>query len=161
MWLRHIYGDGVRIVPVLAASLGEYIEGDKEPDAAPLVPAMARLAAILRDAADSDTEDVLLMASADLSHIGPRFGDRREISTAFLAEVEEADRDYLEAVAESPVSGLESLAAHRDRYHVCGSACIFALGLALEGADARLLGYHQAVTPEMQQAVTFAAMAME
>lgn len=159
VWLRHVYGGDVRIVPILAGSLGDYLEGDRDPEDAMREPAVRKLADCLRAATEKG--GVMLMASADLSHVGPRFGDNREVTNHFLAEVEEADRDYLEAVAESPVSGLESLASHRDRHHVCGSACIFAAGLALEDARAKLLGYHQAVTPEMRQAVTFAGMFLE
>lgn len=159
VWLRHIYGEDVRIVPLLAGSLGEYLEGDSEPGEAALVPAVRQLSECLGEAVDGG--GVLLMASADLSHVGPRFGDSREVTNQFLTEVEEADRDYLEAVAVDPVAGLQSLAAHGDRYHVCGSACIFAVGLALKDPTVRLLGYHQAVTPEMRQAVTFAAMCLE
>lgn len=159
VWLRHIYGEDIRIVPILAGSLGRYLDGDAEPGEAAAIPVVRQLAECLGDAVAGG--GVMLMASADLSHIGPRFGDNREVTNHFLAEVEEADRDYLEAVAESPVSGLESLAAHGDRYHVCGSACIFAVGMALKNANVRMLGYHQAVTPEMRQAVTFAAMYLE
>lgn len=159
LWIRHIYGDSVGIVPILAGSLGDFLDGERDPKEAASEPAIVRLAECLRDAVEND--NALILASADLSHVGPRFGDNHEITNHYLSEVEEADRDYLESLTESPVSGLESLAAHNDRYHICGSACIFAVGMALPGASYRLLGYHQAVTPEMRQAVTFAAMAVE
>ncbi|MDR1613306.1 MAG: AmmeMemoRadiSam system protein B [Planctomycetota bacterium] len=155
VWLRHIYGDAVRIAPVLAGSLGEFIETSDVRGAAedPVVKAFADALAEL-----VEEGGVMLMASADLSHVGPRFGDDRAISHSFLAEVEEADREYLAAAAYSAVAGLESLAKRRDRYHVCGSAPIFAMGQSLPGARGRLLGYHQAATPELRQAVTYASM---
>ncbi len=159
VWLRHLYGDAVRIVPILAGSIGEFIEGDREPGDAVRDPVIRAMADCLAGAAA--TGNVMIMASADLSHIGPRFGDRREISHTFLGQVEVADRDYLEAVALGAVDGLDSLASHNDLYHVCGSASIFVLGLALPGVRTHLLGYHQAVTPEMRQAVTFAGMVFE
>lgn len=157
VWIRHVFGPETRIVPILAGSLGDWLEGGRDPAEAAAQPSVVKLAECLGNAAAGDA---LLMASADLSHVGPRFGDSREVTNHFLAEVEEADRDYLEAVAVGPVTGLESLASHADRYHVCGSAGIFAVGMALKSAEARLLGYHQAVTPEMRQAVTFAAMTL-
>lgn len=159
VWLRHTYGSDVRIVPILAASLGEFLDGDRDPEDAAAEPAVKAMANYL--AAAVSRGDTMIMASADLAHVGPRFGDNREVTNQFLAEVEEVDRDYLEALAIDATSGLESLAAHQDRHHVCGSACIFAMGLALPSAKTRLLGYHQAVTPEMRQAVTFAAMTYE
>ncbi len=159
VWLRHVYGDAVDIVPILAGSLGEFIDGDLRPDEAGRDPAVRAMASCLGEAVSRG--GVMLMASADLAHVGPRFGDAREITDRFLAEVEELDRDYLEALSAGADSALESLASHRDSMHVCGSACIHAVGLALSGARTRLLGYHQAVTPEMRQAVTFAAMTFE
>lgn len=156
VWLRHVYGDRVRIVPLLASSVGEFLDGDRQPEEATREPVLRAVTECLSEIAAEG--GVMLMASADLSHVGPRFGDAREVTNQFLAEVEEVDRDYLEAVADGAVDGLASLARHGDRHHVCGSACVFTLGLALSDADVRLLGYHQAATPEMRQAVTYASM---
>ena len=156
VWLRHIYGSDVRIVPLLAASVGEFLDGTRRSIEAASEPVFKALAGCLDEMVAEG--GVMLMASADLAHVGPRFGDAREVTNQFLAEVEEVDRDYLAAVSEGPAWGLESLARHGDSHHVCGSACIYAMGLALPDAEPKLLGYHQAVTPEMRQAVTFAAM---
>ncbi|MDR0363349.1 MAG: AmmeMemoRadiSam system protein B [Planctomycetota bacterium] len=157
VWLRHIYGADITIVPILAGSIGEFIE-DRVPDPKEAVNdgAIQALTASLGEFAQRG--DVMIMASADLSHIGPRFGDEREISTAFLAEVEETDREYLSATATNPVEGLRRLAAHGDRYHVCGSAPIFLAVRSIGKVRGKLLGYHQAPTPEMRQAVTYASM---
>ncbi len=157
VWLRHIYGEDIRIVPLLAGAIAEYADGVLPPESARNDPAIRAVADCLSAVAG---DGVMLMASADLAHVGPCFGDEREVDGKFLAEVEQADREYLAAVAVGASEGLSCLAAHADRYHVCGTACIFTMGLALPGASAKLLGYHQAVTPEMRQAVTYAGMVM-
>lgn len=159
VWLRKLYGDDVRIVPLLASSLGEFIDGERQLPEAAEDPMLRAAAECLSEATAG--EGVMVMASADLAHVGPRFGDIQDVTNQFLSEVEDIDRDYLDAVAAGPIEGLASLASHGDRYHVCGSASIFLLGLALLNAKTRLLGYHQAVTPEMSQAVTYAAMVFE
>ena len=156
VWLRHVYGERIRIVPLLAASLGEFLDGERDPEEAAGEPALRAVSAWLSEAVGRG--GVMLMASADLSHVGPRFGDRQEVTGQFLAEVEDVDREYLEAVGARAGDGLRSLAGHGDRHHVCGTASIFSMGQALPGARPVLLGYHQAVTPEMRQAVTYAAM---
>lgn len=158
VWLRRVFGEKTKILPILAGSLGEFIEGGGEPARAGNDPLLVAAAACLREAVEKD--GAMVLASADLAHVGPRFGDRREITNKLLAEVEASDRDYLAAAASGDaVKALANLAAHNDRHHVCGSACIFLLGMALPGRKGRLLGYHQAATPEMRQAVTYAAMA--
>ncbi|MDR1520259.1 MAG: AmmeMemoRadiSam system protein B [Planctomycetota bacterium] len=159
VWLRHIYGEDLAIVPLLVSPVGEFLNGGRPPAEAETEPMFRAVAECLGGAAESG--EALLLASADLAHVGPRFGDRREAAGQFLTEVEEADRGYLRAAAAGAVPGLANLAAHGDRYRVCGSACIFVLGLALPGARATLLGYHQAVTPEMREAVAYAAVCFE
>ena len=157
VWLRHVYGDGFSLAPLLVSPMTEFMDGSRDPGEAASDPAFRAVGDCLAAAAaDGRT---LIMASADLSHVGSRFGDARELSGSYLAEVEEADRSYLAAAASDPVEGLAFLASQRDRRHVCGAAPLFALGLSLAGAKASLLGYHQAVTPEMREAVTCAAMA--
>lgn len=158
VWIHHLWGGDVPIVPVLVGSVGSYVMGMEEPDAIrqdeqfqAFQEALVRL--------QENAPGTMIMASADLSHIGPRFEDEREVNETFLSETEEADRAYLAAVASGDaVSGLAELARHQDRYHVCGSGCIYVLNAALGEARGALLGYHQAATPEMSQAVTFASM---
>jgi predicted class III extradiol MEMO1 family dioxygenase len=159
VWLQHVYGCDVAIVPLLASPIGEFLNGGRPPAEAETEPKFRAVAECLGGAADSG--GVMLLASADLAHVGPRFGDRQEVAGRFMAEVEEADRDYLRAVAAGPAQGLSRLAEHGDPHRICGSACIFALGMALPGARTALLGYHQAITPEMHEAVTYAAMCFE
>ncbi|MDR1534962.1 MAG: AmmeMemoRadiSam system protein B [Planctomycetota bacterium] len=156
VWLQHIYGEGIAIVPLLAAPVNECLGEAGAPAKMARDPAFRAVAACLGEAADAG--ETLILASADLSHVGPRFGDSGEAAGRLLAEVEEADRKYLGAAADAG-KGLACLAGLGDRHRVCGSASIFALGLALPGARTRLLGYHQAVTPELSEAVTYAAMA--
>ncbi len=159
IWLRHIYGENTKIVPILVNSLSQYTEGGCEAGKACDEPALKALADCLASMVEEG--EIMLMASADLSHVGPRFGDERELSNQFLGEVEASDREYLAAVMSDPVQGLESLAAHGDSHHVCGSAPIFVIGMALRGRESKLLGYHQALTPEMRQAVTYASVIFE
>jgi AmmeMemoRadiSam system protein B len=156
VWLRHIYGADTPIVPLLAAPLGEFLDGRR-------VPAEAEEDSVLREAAKflggaAGSGEAMILASADLAHVGPRFEGKREAEEQLLAAVEESDREYLAAVSRSAGEGLETLAKAGEGLRVCGAAAIFILGLALPGSRATLLGYHQAITPEMGEAVTYAAM---
>ena len=159
VWLRHVYGADTPIVPLLAASLGEFLDGRRIPAEAKGDPVLRAAAECLGKAAASG--EAMILASADLAHVGPRFGGKREAEGQLLAVVEEADREYLAAVSRSAGEGLATLAKGGERLRVCGGAAIFLLGLALPGSRTTLLGYHQAITPEMGEAVTYAAMAFE
>lgn len=158
-WLRHIWGD-IPILPVLTGSMHDFLQApgafhtaQTDPQIAVFVDAVCALAAGMR---------LTLLASADLAHIGPRFDDPREVDAGFLQEVADADRAYLDAVIRGDaISGLSSLAAHADAYHVCGAGCIHVLNRILGNVEGRLLGYHQAHSPEMRQAVTYAGILFE
>jgi hypothetical protein len=122
VWLRHIWGDAPRIVPILAGALSET---GSEHDAA-----WTALADLFADAM-ALPGGAVFVASADLAHVGPRFGDDAAMSDEFLAEVEAADRAYLTAVGQGSASeGLDVLSSHGDRYRVCGAASVYGLGCA-------------------------------
>jgi len=158
VWLRHVWGERFRIVPVLVGSMHEFLDAETGPARALEDAQLQAFVAALQSMV-AEGPGVMLLASADLSHVGPRFGDARALSTEYLEEVETADRDYLAAIASGvPRGGLACLQRYQDRYHVCGAGCIHILNAVLAGVPGRLLGYHQAATPEMQQAVTFASM---
>ncbi len=161
VWLRHIWSDRVRIVPVLVGAMEDFLQAEADPSAAAGDPQLCALVGALTDLR-TQGRTLMLLASADLAHVGPYFQDERNVDEPYLKEVEEADRQYLAAVASGePLAGLQALQRVEDRYHVCGAGCIHVLNAVLEGVSGRLLGYHQAATPQMQQAVTYAAVLFE
>ncbi len=161
VWLRHIWGEAVRIGPVLCASLYEYFLPESEGRSPLADPQQTAFITALREML-AGADRVMLLASADLAHVGPGFDEETPLDEKLLAETEEADRHYLSAVAAGQAeAGLDSLRRHGNRYNVCGGAAIYALNAALPDTPGRLLGYHQSSTPELQKAVTYAAMVFE
>lgn len=158
-WIRHIWGD-VPILPVLVGSMHDFLQTPDAPRAAaadPQLDAFAQAVSTLRR-----EMRLTVLASADLSHIGPRFDHPREVDADFLRETAEADRAYLDTVMRGDATGgLTSLAAHGDAYHVCGAGCIHTLNRILPDVEGRLLGYHQSHEPDMHQAVTYAGVLFE
>ncbi|HSW44174.1 MAG TPA: AmmeMemoRadiSam system protein B [Phycisphaerae bacterium] len=102
---------------------------------------------------------MLIVAGADLSHVGPRFGDDRELDDIFLREVETTDRRILETLMSlQPASFLQGLAGSGNATRVCSAGCLFALKTALQWAEPELLRYHQAVDPDSGTGVTCASL---
>ena len=162
VWLRHVW-PGTPLVPALAAPLPPPDgagggAADRAADRQEREAFARALAGLL-----SPAGRVMLLASVDLAHVGPRFGGRRPVSEPFLAEVEAADRGYLARLSEG--GGVQAGQAIHDAgnpHHLCGLGALDLLArtlrLARGAAPGRLLGYHQAATPGLGQAVTFAAM---
>ncbi|MBI4578117.1 MAG: AmmeMemoRadiSam system protein B [Planctomycetes bacterium] len=115
----------------------------------------------LGDLIQDDPRRTLIVAGADLSHFGLRFGDQCDLDATFLAEVEHKDREALGAV----VAGRSDLFIEgvRDRGNdtrICSIGCIYALMTALPGARPELLRYHQAVDRDSGTAVSCSAIAL-
>lgn len=146
----------LRIVPVLCGSLHRFVEerrtprGDREIEA---------LIAGLRDTMAALGGRTVVMASADLAHLGPRFGDPHGITPGQLREVADADREMLDAVEAGDAEGFfRAVARDGDRRRICGLPPIYTLLRLLPGVRGRLLRYGQWSDP--QGAVTFAAVAL-
>lgn len=100
----------------------------------------------------------VLIAGADLSHVGERFGDAGTLGTADLADVQRFDRDLLAMLeARNPRGFLDRVRAVQNATRICSVGCIYALVRALPGRTCRILGYHQAVDWESSAHVSCCA----
>lgn len=101
-----------------------------------------------------------IVASVDLAHIGPRYGDSFRPHRGTLAEHMTADRDLLEKIARCDASGFmrEVRRAHLHR-RICGVAPLYVLAKAMEGtARGEILHHAHAVVDTQNSFVTFASM---
>lgn len=101
----------------------------------------------------------VLLAGADLSHLGTRFGDPEPVTQAMLEETARSDRALLRFLEErAEREFVRRLAANENVTRVCSAGCIYALLTALPDRPCRLLSYHQAINYEADTHVTCAAM---
>lgn len=121
-------------------------------------PDLREFARALGELIASDGRDTLVVAGADLSHIGGQFGDQRQLDDAFTEEVRRRDTAVLEEIkSNSAEQFLDSVTRDGNATRICSTGCIFALMTAIPEATATLLGYHQAVDTATQTCVTCAA----
>ncbi len=122
VWLRRTWGSRTPpMLPVLCGSLHEYVGDGRTPAADPRVRAF--LAELRRLTAG---RRVLVIAGADLAHVGPRFGDDAQ-GAAERAAVEAADRASLAAcVAGDAEAFFAGISADGDSRRVCGLSPIYA-----------------------------------
>jgi AmmeMemoRadiSam system protein B len=146
----------VRIVPILCGSLHRFVEDRRSPGQE---QGIQRFVAALRDTMATLGGRTVVVASADLAHVGPRFGDSRPITPGQLREVEDADREMLAAVESGDAEAVfHAVARDGDRRRICGLPPIYTAMRILPGAWGRLLRYTQ--WPDPQGTVTFAAVAL-
>ena len=130
-------GHDVSMVPVVC---GAFADGPPEED-----PFLTELAALLRE---RDGEAIVI-AGADLAHVGPRFGDPDPLQDRHLELLEKKDRATLKVAADGDAAGFfASVTDAGDPRRICGLSPIYGLLSALpSGAQGRLLRYEQANDP--------------
>ncbi|HEY3243382.1 MAG TPA: AmmeMemoRadiSam system protein B [Phycisphaerae bacterium] len=160
LWLQHLYGaEAFKVVPVLCPDpcgpTGTRPMNGQGAD-------LKQLALALRELIAADGADTLVIAGADLSHVGAAFGDERRLDEDFLNHVRRLDGALLEYVAAvEPERMRQRVSGRQNCTRVCSIGCIYALLTALPDTRARILGYHQAVDEPTQTCVTCTAAAFQ
>lgn len=143
VWLHHARGGRpVPVVPVLCGHPLGWMQSSERgmADDPSWQTVMAALEALRTATAG---KRVIVVAAADLAHVGPAFGDPRPYSPAAKTAVRQADEDLLAACESGPAAVLASAGRTGDRYRICGLSPI-ALTLAFTGpVRAETVGYDQ------------------
>jgi MEMO1 family protein len=161
VWLKSHYPDASpAILPLLCGSFEVLMMKGLTPEDD---PAYEEAVAALLDAIHEITRSgktVTIMASADLSHVGPQFGDREAVTAEIAERVKAYDLALMDAAARGDYQAFyRQIADNRDATHVCGVSCIYALLRLNQGRPGRLLAYDQWLDENGQGMVSFAGLA--
>lgn len=155
IFLQYLLGDErpLRVLPVLCGGFHEMMAQRILPPSHP--PYRQGLEAI-REVLSDSSRRICVIASADLSHLGPQFGDPYPVSTGDLPRIEREDRAMLEPVLEGDADRFyRFILGEGDRRRICGLPPIYTLLQMIRPGEIRLLKYDQAHHP--QATVTFAS----
>jgi AmmeMemoRadiSam system protein B len=158
VFLRFLYPEpsSLKIVPILCGSFHEAIEQGISP--MELRP-FRQFVDALTESVYKKGGEICFIASADLSHMGLQFGDRKGVGEYDLRLLEESDREMLGYAEKMDGEGFySSILRERDQRKICGLPAIYTLLKVLEAKEGRLLKYGQAFTPETQSVVSFASL---
>jgi AmmeMemoRadiSam system protein B len=157
VFLRHLLGDrasGARIIPILAG-LGEEQSTGKS-------PTHSRAVEKFLDAVRSvvDTKRAVVIAGADLAHVGPRFGDAKPFDDGERRALDETDRESLDHATRGDAEGFwKHVSGDLETRRVCGLAPIYSLLRTVAGgAKGMLRHYEQNVDPDEGSIVSHAAL---
>ena len=158
VFVKHLMGDRpVRIIPILCG-MGESQRTGLCPQDDPRSESFLNA---VQEVVERHADRAVVIAGADLAHVGPRFGDPTPYDAQQRKRLERTDRASLELAASQ---------AHRDFFfhvqgdldsrRVCGLGPIYALLRALpDGCQGRLEHYEQTIDPQEGSIVSHAAMA--
>jgi hypothetical protein len=157
VFLKHLLGDRpFKIVPVLASMGSHQARGtDPATDASVETFLLA-----MRKLVEDGRGRVVVVAGADLAHVGPRFGDPRPLDAAERGELGRIDRDSLMLATSGDALGFwQHVSRDLETRRVCGLGPIYSLLRALPaGTRGDVLHYEQTVDREDGSIVSHAAV---
>jgi Predicted dioxygenase len=139
VWLHALReGRPCRIVPILCGSFMPFILSQSQPTDSPIVRmVIAQLRELLR------RERAIVIASGDLSHVGPAFGGQ-PYDQAGWERIANSDSKVIERLCAGDADGFYAdLAATRDATNICGLAPFYLSLKTIGGAQGHLAAYQQ------------------
>ncbi len=158
LFLQHICGPQVCVLPLLCGSYGRSLMDGCRPEDD---PAVAQFLAALREMALREGGRLFWVLGVDMAHIGRRYGHSfaAEARRGALKEVEEADLARIARLEAADADGFwEEVRREGDPLHWCGAAPLYTFLRAAPGARGELLRYEQWNIDEAS-VVSFAALA--
>ena len=143
LFLQHLYGPDVRILPILCGTFARslYRGGMPEDD-----EGVRRFLAALGEMAAREGERLFWVLGIDMAHMGRRYGDHFTARTDEdrMLDVAERDRLRIASVAEGDSQGFwEQVKENQDDLKWCGSAPLYTFLKAVPQARGELLRYQQ------------------
>jgi AmmeMemoRadiSam system protein B len=118
-----------------------------------------QLAGALRETLANDEQRTIVIAGADLSHVGQRFGTPQPSCPELLEAVRVSDEQYLDRLTQrDELVVTDEIRANGNPTQICSTACIYVLAQSLPDLACELLSYDQAVDYENETHVTCAAL---
>src|SRR5579862_1208698 len=157
LFLQHLYGPGVRILPILCGSYARslYLGGKPEAD-----EGVNRFLEALGDMAGRESQRLFWVLGIDMAHIGRRYGDNfvAHADRGELQLVRERDQRRISRIEASDATGFWDLVQdNQDDLKWCGSALLYTFLKAVPQARGKLLRYEQ-WNIDPQSVVSFAGM---
>jgi AmmeMemoRadiSam system protein B len=156
VFLKHVMGERpFRIIPILCG-LGDQQATGADPatftDVERFMTALRRVV---------DKTRAVVVAGADLAHVGPRFGDKAAYDEKERDTLDVTDRASLaHTLAPDATAFWEHVARDLETRRVCGLAPIYSLLRVAGAKHGELLHYEQTIDPDEGSIVSHAAIAL-
>jgi AmmeMemoRadiSam system protein B len=157
VFLQHLFGPNVRILPVLCGSFARSIyEGGVPEESGPV----AEFIAALRELAEQEGDRLFWVLGVDMAHMGKRYGDGFDaaVNTGVMAEVAGRDEQRIRQIAAGDSRGFwELVRQNQDDLKWCGSSAFYTFMKTIPEARARTFDYGQ-WNIDKNSVVTFGAL---
>jgi AmmeMemoRadiSam system protein B len=155
VFLQHLMGPAVRIVPILCGPFRPRSRPEEE-------EGVRRFLGVLSELAVRENEGLFWVLGVDMAHVGRRYGDPflARVEGSEMAAVEERDRGRISYLARGDADGFWDLVMGKgdDDLKWCGSSVLYSFLRAAGPVAGELLRYEQ-WNIDPQSVVSFAGMA--
>jgi len=158
VFLQHLCGAGVRILPILCGPFARSIQGGGPPEADENVH---RFLSALGELAAREGRRLFWVLGVDMAHMGRRYGDpfAARAGEGQMSAVTRLDRGRIQRIGAADAEGFwGAVQENRDALKWCGSAPFYTFLKAVPHSPGKLLHYQQWNIDE-QSVVSFGAMA--
>lgn len=141
VWLHHICQQTGTppppMVPILCGSFHHFVANGTHPTEDERLTAVVHT---LQQATQG--RKVLAVASVDLAHVGPAFGDRFHMDQARRAALRQSDQALMQAILQGDAASFyQQIAAVEDRNRICGFSAIYLLLRILQNGTGQQVAY--------------------
>ena len=144
VYLQHLFGAGVRILPILCGPFMAGLDGRRLPEEN---AAVARFLGALGELNARLGDRLFWVLGIDMAHVGSRYGDpfAARAGEGPLVETEARDRRRIDHIAEGDAAGFwdQVIANGGDDLKWCGSSPLYTFLRAVPEARGQLLRYQQ------------------
>ena len=158
-FLQHALGVGspISIVPVLCAFSAAHVT---DPQFQAERDTIESFIQAMRDALQASGKEACIIASAELAHIGMRYGASGPPTDFSFHRCMQADMEMLKHVEEGdPAAFAQYIAKERDGRNIGGFAPIYTMLRLAEGSKGQVLRYDRGITDQFNSTVTYASLA--
>ena len=143
VFLQHLYGPRVRVLPILC---GPFVKSIYEGSAPEQQEDVARFLGALGNLAAREGRRLFWVLGVDMAHMGRRYNDpiRATANIGEMLAIEQRDRERIAKIAAGDTSGYWSLVQEEhDDLKWCGSAPFYTFLKTMPECRGELLHYHQ------------------
>ncbi len=147
----------ISIVPVLSAFPPGCLQ---DPGLKDFADHVEQVVGLLKDAIASSGQRVCLIASANLAHIGLRYGDDKAPTDFSFHRCMQSDLEMLKHVENVDAQGFaEFLLKEQDHRHVLGFSALYLMLRVIEAEKGEILRYDREIVDQFNSTITYASAA--
>jgi MEMO1 family protein len=138
--IQFLFHNEFEILPILTGSMDEFIRGERSLDDGEVDD----IEGALKETIGRCGKPYLIIAGADLAHIGAQFGDSFSLDHDTLEWSKRKDQALLERIeARDALGFFDLIKAEKDRRRICGLTPIFFQLRLLQSSACKIVGYDQ------------------